>query len=96
MGELVGKDVTQVAIQYGPPVASYDLPDGRKAFQWRMDTAMMMPTTTTVTGYGNTATAYTTGGGISTSTCFYTLYAVPNAAKSFTVTGFEPPNAFCE
>ncbi len=96
MGELVGKDVSQVVVQYGPPVNAFDMPDGRKAFQWRMDSAFFMPTTTTVTTYGNVATAYNSGGGVFSNTCFHTLYAEPNAAKSYTVVDFEPPRLDCE
>lgn len=88
MEGFVGKDVTEVQLQYGPPVAVLDMPDGRKAFQWRFDSTTMMPMTTTYSGVtsGNwtTATAYTSGGGIFSTPCFYTLFAKPNANKSYT------------
>lgn len=100
MEGFVGIDVTEVQLQYGPPVAVLDMPDGRKAFQWRFDSTTMMPMTTTYSGVtsGNwtTATAYTSGGGIFSTPCFYTLFAKPNANKSYTVVGFQPPKLDCE
>lgn len=100
MGSMVGQDVTQVMAKYGPPVNSFDTPDGRKAFQWRMENSIIMPTTTTanVYGFGNyaTGTATTTGGYLGNQVCFYTLYAQPAPGGRMTVVGFEPPNAMCE
>jgi hypothetical protein len=100
MGDFVGKDITQVMAQYGPPANSFDTPDGRKAFQWRMENAIIMPTTTTLSayGYGNyaTGTATTTGGYLGNQVCFYTLYAKPAPGGHMAVVGFEPPNAMCE
>ncbi len=96
MQGMVGKDVTEVIAERGPPMNVFDMPDGRKAFQWKIDSTYMMPSNTTVTAYGNTATAITTGGGMFDSTCFYTLYGKPNPQKSYTVVGFQPPNAMCE
>lgn len=96
MGDLVGKDVSEVVVKYGPPVNSFKMPDGRVAFQWRQDSAYLMPTSTTYTGYGNYGTALNSGGAIVSNACYYTLYAVPNSAKSFTVTGFEKPRLDCE
>jgi hypothetical protein len=100
MGEMVGKDVSQVVAQYGPPVNSFDTPDGRRAFQWRMDNAVVMPTTTTANAYayGNyaTGTATTTGGYMGTNVCWYTLYAKKNGKTGWIITGFEPPRLDCE
>ena len=111
MNGLVGTDITQAVASYGPPVNSFDTPDGRKAFQWRFDKTVAMPTFTSMTGYGSgsaydngysvnysgtgTASAVTTGGGMFEKRCFYTLYAQPNANRSYTVTGYEPPKMGC-
>ena len=99
MGEMVGKDVSQVVAKYGPPVNVYDTPDGRRAFQWRMENSYVTPTTTNlnVYNYGGMTTGYatTTGGYAGTEVCFYTLYAT-GSGKKWTVTGFEPPRAACE
>ena len=100
MQNFVGKDVSQVVAQYGPPVNVYDAPDGRKAFQWQLNSAVVMPNTTTYNAYNNgnmtTGTATTSGGYLGTNTCFYTLYAVPAGENRWTVTGFEPPRLACE
>ncbi len=99
MGGMVGQDVTQVVTRYGPPINVFDLPDGRRAFQWRTDDAIVMPTTTTYNayGYGNmvSGSAMTTGGYLGSQTCFYTLYGKPNG-KSWTIIGFEKPTLACE
>lgn len=100
MGGFVGKDLTEVQLQYGPPINVLDMPDGRKAFQWRFDSSMMMPTTTNynavASGNWVTGSATTYGGGILTTPCFYTLFAKPNQNKSYTVVGFQPPSIACE
>lgn len=107
MKDFVGKDISTVIAQRGPPSASFDMPDGRKAFQWTIDSSYVMPTYTTVTGsgygtaYGNTlvtnstATAMTSGGGMLSQRCFYTLYGQKNQSNSYTVVGFEPPIPAC-
>lgn len=100
MEGMIGKDVSQVVAQYGPPVNAFDTPDGRRAFQWRMENAVIMPTTTTASayGYGNyaTGTAMTTGGYMGTEVCFYTLYTQKHGKTGWTITGFEKPRAACE
>lgn len=95
MNSFVGKDITEAVTSYGPPVASFDLPDGRTAFQWRIDSAFVAPTTTNIYGTGNMATAYTYGGGVMSKQCFYTLFAKPNPRKSFTIVGYAPPRVGC-
>lgn len=100
METFVGKDITEVQLQYGPPINSIAMPDGRKAFQWRFDSTAMMPMTTNYTAYGSgsmvSGTAYSYGGGMYTTTCFYTFFAKPNSNKSYTVVGFQPPSLECE
>lgn len=96
MGGMVGKDITEVMLSYGPPASRFEMPDGRTAFQWRMSGATVMPTTTTFVGTGNVMTAQTTGGGMMGWTCNYTLFATPNSANSYTITGFQPPSFGCE
>lgn len=99
MSGYVGKDVTDVALDYGPPVAAFDLPDGRRAFQWKVDSVTMMPTQTTVTGYGSgnwyTADILQTGGGAFASSCIYTMFGQKNASKSYTITGYKEPTLGC-
>lgn len=96
MEGLVGKDVSEVVVKYGPPINAFDMPNGQRAFQWRIEEDVFIPPTTTVSTYGGVATAYSYGGGVYSNTCFYTLYAKPNSAKSYTIVGFEPPRLDCE
>ena len=85
--------------QYGPPVNACDMPDGRRAFQWRMENAVVMPTTTNYTGYGYgnmvTGNAITTGGYMGATVCFRTLYA-KGQGKQWAIVGFERPRLDCE
>lgn len=96
MKGYVGRDISEVMVANGPPAAVFDMPDGRKAFQWATSSTYVTPTTTTVSGYGNYLTAQTYGGIPITSNCVYTYYARPNAQKSFTVVGFAQPSLDCE
>ena len=100
MGDLVGQYLNQVMIKYGPPVNVFDVRDGRRAFQWRMDQRIFFPQTTNYTGYTTggvtTGTATTTGGYAGSYACFYTLYAKQHKLDSWVVVGFEKPNLECE
>lgn len=107
MNEMVGKDISEIQVKYGPPVNVMKMPDGRTAFQWRMDQSFSMPTyaTSSTTGnlygtgnyatYSGMTTTQVHGGGVFNQTCFYTLYAQKNPRKSYTVTSYEPPTFDC-
>lgn len=79
MSGYVGKPVTDVVMDYGPPANYVDLPDGRRAFQWAFSKTHSTPMTINTTAYstGPSATAYTTasGGQLITTGCIYTLIA---------------------
>ena len=100
MEGFVGQDVTAVAAQYGPPVASFPTPDGRQAFQWQIDQQTPMPATSTTTaaqtGGFVTATTTTTGGGVVSQRCFYTFYAEEGSNDTWTIVDFERPALGCE
>ncbi len=96
----VGKSITEPILDYGPPVNAVDLPDGRRAFQWAVNSTGVIPVTST-----NSATVW--GGGTSTlvtgtttnyiptsSQCVYTLYARPQG-DDWIVTGYREPNFNC-
>ncbi len=60
--KYIGKPVDQFFIENGPPSSQYNTQDGRTIFVWaEAPQSITMPGSsyTTVTGYGNTATAYT-------------------------------------
>lgn len=96
----VGKDVTEVAMDYGAPAGVMDLPDGRRAFMWQRTQAMVTPQTTnySATASGNwvTGSATTYGGNVSTWECTYTLIGQKNPAGSYTVVDFRRPRLDCE
>lgn len=100
MEGYVGRDITDAILDYGPPAYAMDMPDGTKAFQWKMTSSGVTPAYTTLNTnyYGNSAfTTATTSGGIPyTSTCVYTLFGTKNANSSYTITGFKKPNLMCE
>lgn len=100
MQSYVGKDVTEAAMDYGPPAGVMDLPDGRRAFMWNMTQSMTTPQTTnySANAYGNwiTGTATTYGGGTSTWQCTYTLIGQKNSKGSYTITSFRAPSMACE
>lgn len=99
MGGYVGRDVTDVMVRYGPPVAAFDMPDGRRAFQWEIGSTFSVPTTTSYTAVQSgplvTGSATTTGGTYS-SRCRYTLFATEQGSGQWTVVGFQRPNFMCE
>lgn len=97
MKGYIGKPVQAVVVDYGPPSASFDMSDGRKAFQWSRTSSYTLPTTayTTNTAYSS----YTTvaGGQQITEHCVYTLFARWNADReAWIVTGFNDPSLDCE
>ena len=97
---FVGRDVGTVIARYGPYESSFDLPDGRRAFQWKIVESGIVPTETTAqdveTRRGTTQTVRTTGGYWKEETCFYTVYAVPSEAGGWTIVGYEKPSFDCE
>lgn len=102
MEGYVGEPIEKPIAQYGPPANSFDMPDGRRAFQWLFDSsgAIPMPTTTTTTafGTGGSATAVSTGTTMMpfSQRCFYTLYAEGSEQEGWIVSGYETPRAACQ
>lgn len=100
MSGYVGKPLTDVVMDYGPPANYVDLPDGRRAFQWAMTKSHTTPVSVSTTAYRNgpSATAYTTasGGQLITTGCIYTLIArwgpVSNA---WIIDGYRTPSLAC-
>lgn len=99
MQGFVGQPVEQIMVRYGPPVGVFDMPDGRRAFQWRIDSSTVTPGTATTNAYayGNYGTATTTympAQQINQS-CIYTMYATEGPAGRWTVVGYEKPSLAC-
>lgn len=81
MKGLVGSPVQEAQIRYGAPAQVIEMPDGRRAYQFRSGGgAVVVPgyATTTATAVGNTVTARTVGspgGVVETPGCLLTFLA---------------------
>jgi hypothetical protein len=83
--EAVGHLVEEIAAANGPPSRQWDLPDGRRVYQWQSSSV-----TARVGAAGDGALL----GAASQTTCFYTFYAKPGP-KGFVVVGAEPQRPGC-
>jgi hypothetical protein len=83
--EAVGHLVDEIAAANGPPSRQWNLPDGRRAYQWQ---------SSSVTARVGAARDGEIMGAASQTTCFYTFYAKP-APQGFMVVGAEPPRPGC-
>lgn len=109
MEGYIGQPLQAGIARYGPPDVVFDMPDGRRAFQWRMESETVMPTTTsgnmTTNIYappGAFASAQSTynqttyGGQTMRQVCRYTMYARWNAAaNAWIFESFEKPSLMC-
>lgn len=100
MESYVGQDVRQVIIKRGAPANAMDMGDGRRAFQWREDESIQMPTTVSTVGTANTgwytANSTISGGQSLTNTCIYTVYARwDETRRGWVVESFEKPTWDC-
>ena len=100
MSAYVGREITSVVAQYGPPTHEYDLPDGTRAFQWeRLETHHVPETIIYEEKHSRkrtSGTSTTIGGYVEEELCFYTLYAEPGLAGNWVIVGFEKPRFECE
>lgn len=110
MEGFVGQPLQAGIARYGAPELVFDMPDGRRAFQWRMESQTVMPTTT----YGNANTNIyappgafasaqtnfsqtTYGGDVVQQVCRYTMYARWNeAGNAWIFESFEKPSLMCQ
>lgn len=97
---FVGRDVSAAIARYGPPENVFDLPDGRRAFQWKMVDSYIVPTETSAdnvdTSSGRRETVRTSGGYWKEEVCFYTVYASEGVVGNWTIIAFEKPTFDCE
>ena len=105
MDGYIGQPIQAGIARYGPPAFVFDMPDGRRAFQWQMDSQTVVPSTT----YG-TANLYappgafsslnysqtTYGGQTVNQTCRYTMYARWNEEQNAWIfESYERPSLMC-
>jgi len=99
MKGYVGQPIEAAIADYGPPISSFDLGDGRRAFQWRQVHNDVVPGRSRVdirdTRYGERRVETITPGYVESRECFYTLYATPRDGRWF-VTDFRKPSLMCE
>jgi hypothetical protein len=94
MQSLVGKTIADAAVKAGPPVATFDMGDGRRAYQWR---------TSSVASYGGNQTligntAVTSPVYSYEENCRFTLYAKGGNGSdlsSWRVVSYEPAARGC-
>lgn len=100
METFVDRDITAVMARHGQPHTEFYLPDGRRAFQWKIVETDYTPNSIEweeeQTGSGQRGEVHQSGGYASTSTCYYTFYAQQDSANSWRVVGFEKPRLECE
>lgn len=99
MRQFVGKDIREVMVADGPPINQFDMPDGRRAFQWVIGGGpVFIPQTTTATihraGNMSYVNATTVGGGVvETSGCVVTYFARRDETRdAWVVTEFSFPD----
>ena len=109
MESYIGKDIRTVVLRYGPPANAVDLGQGKRAFQWVMNSSYTTPTYVSTTSYGSAygnrynASAWVnsystiTGGQVINSRCIYTLITKwSQSRKSWIVVGYQRPTLGCE
>ncbi len=83
----VGKKIDDAIAVNGPPTLQWDLPDGRRAYQWQESSVIARVGSSSVNG--------AVIGAASQTTCYYTLYTLPDAKGLYKVVGFEEPRPGC-
>lgn len=83
----VGHRLDDVVAANGPPSQQWDLPDGRRAYQWQSSSI-----SATV---GPARKGEIKAAGVSQTTCYYTLYAKPDAKGVVKVVAADEPRPGC-
>jgi len=101
MAGYVGKSIMEPMLDFGRPNDVFDLGDGRRAFQWKIDASGVIPistpTYTTVYGPNGWATVTTTSTNYVpySNQCVYTMTA-QKSGNDWIVDGFRKPSLACE
>ena len=82
----MGRFIEDVMAVNGPPSHLWDLPDGRRAFQWEQSS---------VTARVGDAAKGEVVGAASQTTCYYTLYTLQTDKGRWTVIGADAPAKGC-
>jgi hypothetical protein len=84
----VGKKIDDAIAANGPPTLQWDLPDGRRAYQWQQSSVTAR--VGAPEGGGGAVV-----GAASQTTCYYTLYTLPDPKGLWKVVGYEQPRVGC-
>jgi len=104
MKSYIGHNITDVTLDYGQPVNAFDMPDGRRGFQWRLGFKHVAPSYANSRGpvmrYGEMTwiSSHTPiyGGQPITGECVYTLFAIwHDAAAGWIVRDMRKPAYMC-
>lgn len=109
MKTYVGKTVADAVMDYGPPVAAFDMDQTRRAFIWTMNNSYTVPGSTTTTGNLNvigstgfySATTIASPPQTFNQQCNYTIFAeripgAPEGPAGWRIVDFRKPNLMCE
>lgn len=100
MKRYMSRDISTVVANYGPPINNFDLPNGQRAFQWKIIDTSYVPETVTYDSQGGhgyqRGSTVRSGGYVKETACFYTFYANTAPNGGWTITGFEKPSFECE
>lgn len=105
MSGYIGQSVQEAMLDYGPPINSFDMPDGSRAFQWVLTSSYVQPTTISQSGNVQTSgndlswmsNTRITGGQQVTNACAYTMLARwIDASKAWVFYDFRKPRFLCE
>jgi hypothetical protein len=83
----IGHKLEEIVAINGPPSAQQDLPDGRRMYQWQSSS---ISATVAPARKGEIRAA-----GVSQTTCYYNLYAKPDAKGVVKVVGADEPTPGC-
>jgi hypothetical protein len=103
MQGYVGRPVTDAIADYGPPTNAYDLPGGRRAFQWSRSTSVSWGgynAQGNAMTYGAWTNAQAIGSAYSvsqTDTCYYTVQAEwRDPPGAWYIVSFTEPRFSCQ
>ena len=107
MKTYVGKDIQDVMVDYGKPDNEFNMPDGRRAFQWTKESTSESPrfvdTTETTQEHRRhddkyvESTTIIHGGETSHTKCVYTMFGTWDAARdTWVIVDFKKPSFACE
>jgi hypothetical protein len=86
--QSVGRRIDEVVARNGPVSRRWDLPDGRRAYQWQE--------TSVIARVGGAEADGEVTGAASQTTCYLTLYAQRRGDGGWTVIGYDAPPPGCQ